>query len=103
MQRPWGPGGRFLTADEVTDIEKKGELPVAAMTTGTKEMVEGSEAASHSQEKLIWFINGAETDVGDRRSSTLSRHSCLKRLIKLRLRLQQDTHSAWFYQVEELS
>ncbi|KAI4145894.1 MAG: hypothetical protein LQ340_006127 [Diploschistes diacapsis] len=27
MRRPRGPGGRFLTADEVADMEKKGELP----------------------------------------------------------------------------
>lgn len=27
MRRPRGPGGRFLTADEVAQMEAKGELP----------------------------------------------------------------------------
>lgn len=27
MRRPRGPGGRFLTADEVAKLEKEGKLP----------------------------------------------------------------------------
>ena len=42
MRRPRGPGGRFLTADEVADMEKKGELPV----DGEDKENEGAEKKS---------------------------------------------------------
>ncbi|KAJ2064545.1 Transcriptional activator [Coemansia sp. S146] len=33
MRRPRGPGGRFLTAAEIAELEQKGELPPMSVTT----------------------------------------------------------------------
>ncbi|KAJ2834360.1 Transcriptional activator [Coemansia furcata] len=35
MRRPRGPGGRFLTAAEIADLEQKGELPPMSATAPT--------------------------------------------------------------------
>ncbi|KAJ2584253.1 Transcriptional activator [Coemansia sp. RSA 1836] len=49
MRRPRGPGGRFLTASEILELEQKGELPAgtsAAFSTG------GSKSRGKSKEKV---------------------------------------------------
>lgn len=58
MRRPRGPGGRFLTADEVAEIEKnKGEgngdevADMGAIKTGTKRKSEASSVDSNKKVK----------------------------------------------------
>jgi len=63
MRRPRGPGGRFLTADEVAQIERdkattsggeKHEEPVATKTAsgGTKRKSEGNSSAASKKAKI---------------------------------------------------
>lgn len=62
MRRPRGPGGRFLTADEVAEIEKKktqeaggenneNEEDVASLRGGTKRKSEGGSDTSNKKAK----------------------------------------------------
>ncbi|KAJ2896829.1 Transcriptional activator [Coemansia aciculifera] len=63
MRRPRGPGGRFLTASEILELEQKGELPAgtsAAFSTG------GSKSRGKSKEKVKVQ---QDLDIGDDGSS----------------------------------
>ncbi|KAJ1890259.1 Transcriptional activator [Kickxella alabastrina] len=46
MRRPRGPGGRFLTAAEIADMERRGELP-----PGSSEAFQSASAKSKSRAK----------------------------------------------------
>ncbi|KAJ2079758.1 Transcriptional activator [Coemansia sp. RSA 988] len=46
MRRPRGPGGRFLTAAEIAELERKGELPA-----GTSAAFQASSSKSRSKAK----------------------------------------------------
>jgi len=72
MRRPRGPGGRFLTADEVAQIERdkaaagggeKTEEPVSTKTAsgGTKRKSEGSSTAASKKAKIA----PSESPTGD--------------------------------------
>ncbi|KAJ2808877.1 Transcriptional activator [Coemansia guatemalensis] len=55
MRRPRGPGGRFLTAAEIAELERKGELPAGtsaafqASSTKSRSRAKSKAAASKSQ------------------------------------------------------
>ena len=65
MRRPRGPGGRFLTADEVADMEKKGELPPPEVDE--KENTNGTKKAKERKRKSM---GGGEPIAKKRRSSS---------------------------------
>ncbi|MCJ1442464.1 MAG: Transcriptional activator [Stictis urceolatum] len=65
MRRPRGPGGRFLTAEEVADMEKKGELP---MDPEDKEN-EGAVKKEKTDNKKRKSMGGGEP-AGKKRKST---------------------------------
>lgn len=66
MRRPRGPGGRFLTADEVAAMERDGALPegfeAPPTTTGTKRKASDSERASAKKSKPVHPIAMAQQD-----------------------------------------
>jgi len=61
MRRPRGPGGRFLTAEEVAQMEKKGQLdgksdssdaaPTKTSTGGTKRKSDGASVSASKKAK----------------------------------------------------
>ncbi|KAJ2486663.1 Transcriptional activator [Coemansia sp. RSA 2320] len=63
MRRPRGPGGRFLTASEILDLERKGLLPVgtsAAFASGGSKSRGKSKDKARAQQEL----DAAEDDNG---------------------------------------
>ena len=67
MRRPRGPGGRFLTADEVAEMEKKGELP----TDGEDKENKGAEKKSAKDDsKKRKSMGGGEPANKKRRSTS---------------------------------
>lgn len=74
MRRPRGPGGRFLTAEEVAQIEREkaggetkdedGEVPVSSKTASgaTKRKSEGSSGASNKKTKTSSTDDDDEDD-----------------------------------------
>lgn len=64
MRRPRGPGGRFLTADEVADMEKEGKLP------GDGEDKENEGAVKKEKTKKRKSTMGGGEPVGKKRRST---------------------------------
>ena len=65
MRRPRGPGGRFLTADEVLEMEKKGELPSGE----DKENEDAKKPNGKSRDRKRKSMGGGEP-VGKKRRST---------------------------------
>ncbi|KAJ1964401.1 Transcriptional activator [Dipsacomyces acuminosporus] len=65
MRRPRGPGGRFLTAAEIAELERKGELPAgtsaAFSSSSSKSKGKGKSSSSASNTALQDAKGGEET------------------------------------------
>ncbi|ENH63392.1 hypothetical protein FOC1_g10000363 [Fusarium oxysporum f. sp. cubense race 1] len=71
MRRPRGPGGRFLTAEEVAAMDREGEKSVdgkdnsageSSGTTGTKRKSEAGSATSNKKAKTDTASPGDEDE-----------------------------------------